>query len=187
MAITKEDTSKVAELQFRRRLYFRYACLTIGLSLPLLLAFIFTRNIYPFGASTMMLGLQVPAGSHEYYILQGETVTGDVIDLPPIKLTDALTGRNWSLVSAAVSNKSFTIRYPHPENLRTASSYGGTDKLPKGARLDELLRAWGAIYNARLSESSNQKLKAIKLNTYQWEGGLTGEYARFVGSWRTTL
>jgi hypothetical protein len=94
---------------------------------------------------------------------------------------------NWSLVSTAVENKSFNIRSPHPANIRLAAAYGGVDKLPRAARLEDLLRAWGAIYNSQLPASSNQRLRSVRLDAYRWEGGINGEYDRFVESWRAVL
>ncbi len=123
----------------------------------------------------------------DYYVLRGETVSGETFDLPPIKLTNALTGRNWSLVTTAVQNKSFNFPSPHPANVITAAAYGGIDKLPEAARLEDLLRVWGAIYNSRLPESSNQRLKSVQLDAYRWEGGIDGEYDRFIESWRAVL
>jgi hypothetical protein len=178
--VTSVDSSYAAK---DRRQVVYYAALTITLFVPLLLAFASIRNLYPFGASTMMLGDGDMQGARTYYVLRGETVNGETIDLPPIKLVNAMTGRNWSLVSAAVENKSFNIRWPYPANRSLAASYGGTDKLPKAARLEDLLRAWGSIYNSRLSVSSNQRLKLVRLDAYRWEGGINGEYGRFVESW----
>jgi hypothetical protein len=170
-----------------RRALVRYAALTVALFIPLILAFVSIRNLYPFAASTMMLGLRDTQSGRDYYVLRGETVSGETIDLPPIKLTNALTGRNWSLVSAAVENKSFNIRSPHPANIRLAAAYGGVDKLPRAARLEDLLRAWGAIYNSQLPASSNQRLRSVRLDAYRWEGGVNGEYDRFVESWKAVL
>jgi hypothetical protein len=170
-----------------RRALVRYAALTAALFVPLLLAFASIRNLYPFSASTMMLGIRDTQSSRDYYLLRGETAGGETIDLPPIKLTNALTGRSWSLVSAAVENKSFNIRSPHPENIRLAAAYGGIDRLPRAVRLEELLRTWGAIYNSRLPGSSNQRLRSVRLDAYRWEGGVNGEYDRFVESWRAVL
>jgi hypothetical protein len=169
------------------RALVRYAVLTAVLFVPLFLAFVSIRNLYPFAASTMMLGIRDTQSGRDYYVLRGETVSGETIDLPPIKLTNALTERSWSLVSAAVENKSFNIRWPHPANIRLAAAYGGMDKLPGAARLEDLLRAWGEIYNSRLPASSNQRLKSIRLDAYKWEGGLNGDYDRFVQSWRAVL
>jgi hypothetical protein len=170
-----------------RRTLVRYATLTAALVVPLLLAFASIRNVYPFAASTMMMGLRETQSGRDYYVLRGETASGETIDLPPVKLTNALTGRSWSLVSAAVENKSFNIRSPHPENIRLAAAYGGIDKLPRAARLEDLLRAWGGIYNSRLPGSSNQRLKSVRLDAYRWEGGINGEYDRFVESWKAVL
>jgi len=169
------------------RASLRYAVLTVALFVPLLFAFVFLRNVYPFAASTMMLGDGDRQSGREYYVLRGETVSGDTIDLPPITLTNALTGRTWSLVNAAIENKSFKIPAPHPANGAMASTLGGVDKLPKGERLEELLRVWGTIYNSRLPDTSNRRLKIIRLDVFRWEGGINGDYHRFVESWRAAL
>ena len=64
----------------------------------------------------------------DYYILRGETMTGETISLPPVEVTNALAGRAWGFVSATVENKSFSIRirilpilnyFPRPVELRT--------------------------------------------------------------------
>src|SRR5258708_27690134 len=167
-----------------RRVRLRYTILTAALFIPLLLAFVSIRNVYPFGASMMMLGDGTLQGPRDYYLLRGETLDGATIDLPPIELTNALSGRNWGLVSAAVDNRAFKIRWPHPANIALAKANGGVEHLPRAARLEELLRAWGAIYNSRLSSSSNQRLRAVRLDAYRSQGSIGGEYSRFVESWR---
>jgi len=187
MRQTQETNLDDRHAEEDRRALVRYAVLTAVLFIPLFLAFVSTRNLYPFAASTMMLGIRDTQRGQTYYVLRGEKVSGETIDLPPIKLTNALTGRSWSLVRAAVENQSFKIRSPHPANIRLAAAYDGLDKLPRAARLEELLRAWGEIYNSRLSGSSNQRLKSIRLDAYRWEGGLNGDYDRFVESWRAEL
>lgn len=168
-----------------RRLLIRYAALTVALAVPLLLAFVSIRNLYPFAASTMMLRDRDPGSN--YYILRGETMGGESIELPPINLTNALSGRHWGLVAAAVENKSFKISSLHPENVRLASSYANVDDLPRAARLEDLLRSWGSIYNSRLPGSSPQRLRSIRLDAYRWEGEITGDSGRFVESWRAVL
>ena len=170
-----------------QRILSRYVVLTAALFLPLLFTFITIRNVYPFAASTMMLGIRDKQSAKEYYILQGETLSGEPIDLRAIDLTNALTGRNWSLLGGTIENESFHLRSPHPENLRLISTYGGTENEPRAARMPELLRAWGGIYNSRLPESSNQRLKSIRVDAYVWEGGIDGEYRRFVESWTVAL
>lgn len=187
MGRTKDTKLGDRQAQEDRRALVRYAALTAALFVPLVLAFASIRNLYPFAASTMMLGIRDTQGERDYYVLRGETVSGETIDLPPIKLTNALTGRNWGLVIAAVENKSFNISSPHPANIRLAAAYGGMDKLPGAARLEDLLRAWGTVYNSRLPQWSNQRLKSVRLDAYGWEGGINGEYDRFVESWRAGL
>lgn len=187
MGLTEDTNPDDSHIRKDRQAHIRYVALTVALFIPLILAFAAIRNLYPFAASTMMLGTRDTQSGRDYYVLRGETVSGETIDLPPIKLTNALTGRSWSLVSAAVENKSFNIRWPHPENIRLVTVFGSRDKLPPAVRLEDLLRAWGTIYNSRLPESSNQKLKSVRLDAYRWEGGINGEYDRFVESWRASL
>ncbi len=168
-----------------RRVVARYAVLTMVLAVPLLLAFGFIRNLYPFSASTMML--RDRDSGRAYYILRGETLTGETIDLPPITLTNALTGRHWSLVAAAVENKSFKISSLHPDNARLSATYPHINDLPRAARLDDLLRTWGRIYNSRLPATSPVRLRSVRLDAYRWDGEITGNPGYFIESWRTTL
>lgn len=170
-----------------RRWIITYALLTTFLFGPLLISFALIRNIYPFAASTMMMsGGRLKEGT-VYYILRGETMTGETISLPPAQVTNALAGRAWGFVSATVENKNFSIRSPHPANLELLATTGGHANLPPAARLPELLRAWGAIYNADLPETSSGRLKAVRLDAYRWEGGSYANYDRFVQSWRVEL
>ena len=170
-----------------RRVRVRYALLTAALFAPLLYSFLAVRNVYPFAASTMMMaGGDLGRGTN-YFRLRGETASGETIDLPAAELTDALSGRNWSLVSETVKNRHFTIYNPHPSNVALARSVGGAERLPRAARLGELLRAWGGIYNSRLPEGSPRRLRAVKLEAYRWEGGTYGDYERFVETWRAEL
>jgi len=170
-----------------RRVRARYALLTAALFAPLLYSFLAVRNVYPFAASTMMMAGGDLGRGASYYRMRGETASGEVIDLPPSELTDALSWRHWSLVGATVENKEFTIFKPHPSNGALAAAAGGVDKLPRAARLDELLRAWGGIYNSRLPPASPRRLRAVRLDAYRWEGGAYGDYERFVESWRAGL
>src|SRR5215211_6519505 len=170
-----------------RRWKVRYALLTAALFAPLLYSFLAVRNVYPFAASTMMMAGGDLGRGAGYYRMRGETASGEVIDLPPSELTDALSWRHWSLVGATVENKEFTIFKPHPSNGALAAAAGGVDKLPRAARLDELLRAWGEIYNARLPEDSPRRLRAVRLDAYRWEGGGYEDYERLVESWRAEL
>jgi hypothetical protein len=66
-------------------------------------------------------------------------------------------------------------------------SYGGVEKLPPGARVPDLLKVWGELYNKRQPESSPNRLKAIRLDMYRWESGSYSDYDKFVTSWRQEL
>lgn len=170
-----------------RRVRLLYALLTAALFAPLLYSFLAVRNVYPFAASTMMMAGGDLGRGAGFYRLRGETADGETVDLPPAELTDALSWRHWSLVGATVENKEFTIFKPHPSNEALAAAAGGVEKLPRAARLPELLRAWGGIYNSRLPEGSPRRLRAVRLDAYRWEGGAYGDYERFVESWRAEL
>lgn len=174
-------------LDAARRTRVRYALLTAALFAPLLYSFFAVRNVYPFAASTMMMAGGDPGRGVNYYVMRGETVSGKTIDLPPARLTDALSWRHWSLVGATVENRLFNIHTPHPSNVALAKAAGGVEKLPRAVRLAELLRAWGAIYNSRLPLDSPRRLRAVRLDAYRWEGGSYGDYERLVGSWRAEL
>src|ERR1044071_3615166 len=170
-----------------RRTKVRYALLTAALFAPLLYSFLAVRNVYPFAASTMMMAGGDRGRGANYYRLRGETVSGSTIDLPPASLTDALSWRNWSLAGETVKNREFTVFKPHPSNVALAAAAGGVDRLPRAARIEELLRAWGEIYKSRLGEDSPQRLRAVRLDEYRWEGGAYGDYERLVESWRAGL
>lgn len=187
MSRDPNETVELPEEAGERSLVARYLVLTIGLGLPLLLCFAFARNLYPFAASTMMkVGGELQTGC-TYYIVRGETVTGEIIDLPPVELTNALSNIAWALVPAVVENKSFTISSPHPANLALISEAGGTEKLPSARRVDDLLKAWGSVYNSRLPADSPRRLRAVRLEEYQWPGGSYSNYDKFMRSWRAEL
>src|SRR5205823_15019901 len=122
-----------------------------------------------------------------YYVMRGETSTGEVIDLPPVELTNALSGRAWSLVSGVVTNKSFRLSSPHPANIALLKTAGGIENLPPASRLPDLLQAWGTIYNSRLSSSTPARLKAVTLDCYRWDSGRYSDYQHPVQSWRVEL
>ena len=151
------------------------------------IAFAFVRNFYPFAASTVMMAGGDLQSGRTYYVMRGETLTGEIIDLPPVELTNALSGGTWSLVAATVENKSFTIRAPHPANVSLITSAGGIENLPAAGRLPDLLRSWGAIYNSQLSLSSAARLKAVRLDQYRWDGGSYTNFQRLVQSWRVEV
>lgn len=122
-----------------------------------------------------------------YYVLSGETVSGERIDLPPADLTDGLSGLHWGLVSAAVENKAFKIRRPHPSNAVLLKQHGSVENLPRALHLPELLRAWGEIYNRRLPSGSEGRLRAVRLDAYVWTGEGYADYRRHLETWRAEL
>jgi len=170
-----------------RCLLVKYAVLTLAIFLPLLWAFLFIRNLYPVAAwNVMMAGGDLESG-RSYCILRGETVAGETIEIPAIELTDALYGRNWTMVNATIANASFKLDSVHPVNAELLQSYGGLEKLPPGARIPDLLKVWGDLYNKKHPESSPQRLKAIRLDMYRWESGRYADYDKFIESWRKEL
>ena len=188
MALTAADADSPKDdgAAYARRVRVRYALLTLALFAPLVWSFLALRNLYPFPAYTMMMAGGDLGKGTDYFVLRGETVAGETIDLPPTELTDALSWRHWSLVGATVENKYFFNAHPHPANAALAAEAGGADKLPRAARLKELLRAWGDCHNRRLPEGSPRRLRAVRLDAYRWDGAY-GDYGRFVESWTAGL
>lgn len=172
---------------YTRRFRVRYTLLTICIFLPLVWAFVAVRNVYPLAAWTVMMGGGDLQRGHRYFLLRGETVSGEVVNIPAIQLTDALSGRNWGMVVATVNNRPFQLRSLHPDNAALLATAGDLGRLPQAARLPELLRAWGEIYNSRLSPSSPRRLKAIRLDAYRWIGQRYSDYDSFIESWRQQL
>ena len=173
--------------QLERRLLAKYIVLTAAIFLPLIWAFLFVRNLYPITAwNVMMAGGDLERGRN-YCILRGETVSGETVDIPAIALTNALYSRTWTMVNATVDNQSFKLASIHPDNVELLRSVGGVENLQPGARLPDLLEAWGRLYNDRLPETSPQRLKAIRLDMYRWEGGTYSDYEKFIQSWRKDL
>lgn len=122
-----------------------------------------------------------------YYVLRGETIGGETIELAPVELTNALSNRSWGLVNSTVKNRSFRIRWPHPENEALIAAAGGVEQVSRAARLPDLLRAWGAIYNTHLPQTSPRRIKAIRLDAYSWEGESYTDYGHYIESWRAEL
>ena len=185
MSLTDETpTSKIT----RRRYLFRYLLLTFSLFAPLIWAFTRTTNLYPVAAWTVMMGGGNLQRSRPYYVLRGETMSGETVNIPAIELTNALSGRNFGLAAFTVSNGPFRLRSVHPANAALlATAEGSVDKLPPATRLPELLKAWGKIYNSRLLTSSPDRLKAIRLDAYEWPGQAYSNYEQLTQSWRQEL
>ena len=188
MSITSKLTNFLVHSKpGERRLIVKYAILTAAIFLPLFWAFVSVRNLYPIAAwNVMMAGGDLERG-RSYCILRGETVSGEVINIAPIELTDALYSRTWTMVNATIGNQSFALKSIHPQNEEMLRSYGGIENLPPGARIPDLLQVWGNLYNKREAVSSPKRLKAIRLDMYRWESGRYSDYDKFIESWRKEL
>ena len=81
----------------------------------------------------------------------------------------------------------FFTRSLDGENEELIRRAGGVENLPPGVRLPDLLQAWGNLYNEQHSDSSPQRLKAIRLDMYRWESGRYADYDKFIESWRKEL
>jgi hypothetical protein len=170
-----------------RRWIITYTILTLVIVLPLLWAFRMVANVYPITSWTVMIsggGLQ---RGWTYYILTGETLSGERVDVRPARLTNALYGRTWGLVHATVENRSFRLDPLHPNNAELLKHIGGIDNLPPGARLPELLQAWGRLHNDRLPAASPLRLRAIQIDMYRWDSGRYEDYRRHITTWRQAL
>ena len=173
--------------QSDRRLFVKYAILTIALFAPLLWAFRYVRNLYPVAAwNVMMAGGDLERG-RSYCILRGETVSGESVDVAPILLTNALYSRTWTMVNATIDNQAFKLKSIHPANEELLRQSGGLENLPPGARIPDLLKVWGDLYNKLQPEASPNRLKAIRLDMYRWESGRYSDYDKFITSWRKDL
>ncbi len=184
--LTQETPGSV--LRSERPFRVRYALLTIGIFVPLAWAFFSLKNVFPVAAWTVMMAGGDLQREHQYYVLRGETVSGEIVHLRAIELTDALSSaRNLGLVVATVNNRVFDLQSPHPNNAVLLAKSTDVSKLPPAVRLPELLRAWGAIYNSGLPASSRQRLKAVRLDAYRWMGQQYSDYDRLIESWRAEL
>lgn len=177
-----------ATKQRAARYWFRrYAVLTVALCVPLVWAFGTLRQVYPVAAWAVMVDSRALQHGRTYFILRGETISGETLDIPATHLTNAMSARAWSMTSATEQNASLFLDSPHPDNVRLLALVGGSERLPRGARMPDLLRAWGEIYNARQPVTSPHRLRVIRLDVYRWEGGDYTHYDRFLETWRVEL
>ena len=170
-----------------RNWVIKYSILTIALFLPLLWSFRYVRNLYPFTVWNVMMAGGDLESDRSYCVLRGETISGETIDIRPIGLTNAMSQRNWSMVNATISNQSFKLSSIHPDNALLLKQVGGIEQLPPGARMPDLLAAWGKLYNDQQAISSPHRLKAIRIDMYRWSSGRYADYETFITSWRKEL
>ena len=172
--------------QLVRRLRTKYLVLTLALFLPLLWAFIRVRNLYPIASWNVMVRSSPVQEPFSYYILRGETETGELIDLPSMSWSNPLRSRQWGLVVATARNDSLKLQSLHPKNAALLSQLGNAE-LPEGVLMKDLLRVWGQSYNSNHPPGSAGHLKAIRIDQYRWDGSGSANYQQFVRSWREEL
>jgi hypothetical protein len=152
------------------------AALTAFVAIPLLASFARVVNYYPIPVWSLFSERgEVEKGS-THYTLFARTPDGTWTEIPPVRITDGLNGRHFMFAHYADTNLSFQIESPHPNNVRLACESGGVDQLPRGARVPDLLRAWGATYNRRLPSDSPYRFTALRLEARRWPGG---QYSNF--------
>lgn len=189
MTETIEMPTREVEVLNSRRLIVRYVVLTIAVFLPLMWAFITGNRWYPVHSFQMFYGASAlgRGDGRIYYVFRGETAAGEIIDIPPITILNALDDRIWSMVDAVVANESLQVRSPHPENVRVIQSAGGIENVPRAAHLSNVLRTIGERYNAGLSKDSARHLVNVRLDAYRWAEQEYGNYAEYLETWRVEL
>lgn len=177
----------MSQIHVTRRFRIKYTILTLAFFLPLIWSFARVRNVYPVASWNVMTRGGEFGKDYTYFVLRGETVSGDLIDLPAVKLTDALRSRTWGLVAATANNDSLKLRSPHPKNVALLAADGNVENLPDGVLMKELLKSWGEIFNESHPPSSPDHLRALQIDCYRWPGGQYSNYYEFVQSWREEL
>jgi hypothetical protein len=178
--------SKLAPLEVEG-LVWRHTALTVAVFVPLAWTFVNVINFYPIPVWSLFSDHVDLSQGRTYYILGGETVGGEQLEIPAISITDALTGRIHMMVYYVMGNSSLFIESPHPNNVKLVVSAGGRENVPPGARVPDLLAAWGNAYNGRLAKTSSQRLRRIWLKQYRWPGGSYSDYRQFVREYEVRL
>lgn len=167
--------------------FWRHTLLTVGIFGPLLWAFITVNNFYPVPVWSLFSEAVNLQQGRTYYVLRGTTIRGETVDLPAIRITGGLCGRNHMMVYYVMGNASFEIDYPHPDNVALIARRGGVTSLHQAERVDSLLRAWGTSYNRKVGAGSPKRLTAIRLDEYRWPGGAFENYRQFVRKYEVAL
>jgi len=188
--VTLDSTAQqnsMSQIHLTSRFRIKYTILTLAFFLPLIWSFAKVRNVYPVTSWNVMTRGGEFGKGYTYFVLRGESVSGDLIDLPAVKLTDAMRSRTWGLVAATANNDSLKLRSPHPKNVALLAAGGNVESLPDGVLMKELLKSWGEIFNERHPPSSPDHLRALQIDCYRWPGGQYSNYSEFVQSWRQEL
>jgi len=161
----------------------------VAIFVPLVWAFITQTIWYPVHYYRMFYGTSALGKGHErvYYIFRGETASGEIIDIPPVTIFNALDGMVTYVVQAAVDNESLQLRFAHPNNVKLIQSAGSIENVPRAALLPDLLRVFGERYNAKLSGDSPRRLVRVRLDAYRWPEQEYGNYAQYLESWNVDL
>jgi hypothetical protein len=187
--VIEKPNGTVDDRRASRRLILRHVVLTMAIFLPLVWAFITQTNWYPIHYYRMFYGASAlgQGDGRVYYIFRGETASGDTIDIPPIRIFNALDGMITYVIGAAVANDSLQLKSPHPDNVRLIQSAGSIESVSRAALLPDVLRAFGERYNAKLSGDSPKRLVRVRLEAYRWHQENYGNYGEFVEAWSVEL
>jgi hypothetical protein len=149
-------------------------------------AFVFIRNLYPVAAwNVMMAGGDLERG-RSYCILRGETFSGQT-STSPHQIDERALQSHLDHGQRDHRQSKLQTQIDSSRKRRDAAAVWRARELPAGARVPDLLKAWGDLYNKRQPASSPERLKAIRLDMYRWESGRYSDYDKFVESWRKEL
>ena len=170
-----------------RRWFIKYAILSVSIFLPLAWAVLRVSNVYPVPSWNVMMVAGDLRTHWPYYVVTGETLSGEKVDVRPPHLVNSLYHRTWTLVNHTAENRNFKLPSLHPLNAQLLTQMGGVDQLPPGVRMPELLQTWGKLYNDQLPATSPKRLKSIQIDMYRWDSGRYSDYATHIRSWRKEL
>jgi hypothetical protein len=88
------------------------------------------------------------------------------------------------LVINTIDDAPFAVRSLHPANAALLAVSGRAGSPPVGARIPDLLRAWGAIYNRH---HPHHPLREVRLRELRWAGRRYDDYAEPVRQWRQAV
>jgi hypothetical protein len=177
-----------ADPAFARRVVARYIALTTVVFVPLVLALTTGIRFYPIPVWSLFSHVPDTSQPHQFYRLCGETISGELIEIPAIQITNGLTNRNHTLISALDQNLEFAIPSPHPKNVERIQQAGGLDRLREDFHVPDVLRAWGEAYNRGKPTGSAKRLRAIELRRYDWDVKNYSDYDKVNSlSWRVEL
>lgn len=159
------------------------AIVTAVVFVPLITTFITTLNYYPSPAWSLFSEAGKLDDGRTYFVLLAKTKGGEWEELPPRSISQVLYARWHTLTNYTYLNEPFRISSPHPKNVKLMTEGGGLENVPTGARIPDLLRAWGKMANAKFGD----KFTAIKLEVRRWKGGSYDNYDEFQQQWEVEL